>query len=62
MGSNRVKSNMAIAILEKLPFVKGKIFFSHFDVTIIFSSIVQGVPKKHFLRIFGKTDDIFENC
>ena len=31
IGSNRTKSNIAIAILEKLPFLKGKKNISHFD-------------------------------
>ena len=31
MGSNRDKSNIAIAILEKLPFLKGKKKKIHFD-------------------------------
>ena len=31
MGSNREKSNIAIAILEKLPFLKGKKIISYFD-------------------------------
>ena len=31
MGSNREKCNIAIAILEKLPFLKGKKIISHFD-------------------------------
>ena len=31
MGSNREKSNIAIAIFEKLPFLKGKKNISHFD-------------------------------
>ena len=30
MGSNREKSNIAIAILEKLSFLKGKKIISHF--------------------------------
>ena len=31
MGSHREKSNIAIAILEKLPFSKGTKIISHFD-------------------------------
>ena len=31
MGSNRKKSNIANAILEKLPFLKGNKIISHFD-------------------------------
>ena len=31
MGSNREKSNIAIAILEKLPFLKGNKIISCFD-------------------------------
>ena len=31
MGINREKFNIAIAILEKLPFLKGKKIISHFD-------------------------------
>ena len=31
MGSNREKSNIAIEILEKLPFLNGKKNISHFD-------------------------------
>ena len=30
MGSNREKSNIAIAILEKIPFLKGYKIISHF--------------------------------
>ena len=31
MGSNGEKSNIAIAILENLPFLKGNKIISHFD-------------------------------
>ena len=31
MGNNREKSNIAIAIMEKLPFLKGNKNISHFD-------------------------------
>ena len=31
MGSNKEKSNIAIAILEILPFLKGNKIISHFD-------------------------------
>ena len=31
MGSNKEKSNIAIAILEKIPFLKGKQIISYFD-------------------------------
>ena len=31
MGSSREKSNIAFAILEKLPFLKGKKIISYFD-------------------------------
>ena len=41
MGNNREKSNIAIAILEKWPFIKGKKIISHFMVAIIFSSTVD---------------------
>jgi hypothetical protein len=41
MGSNREKSNIAIAILEKLPFIKGnKKLFRILMVAIIFSPTV----------------------
>jgi hypothetical protein len=39
MGSNREKSNIAIAILEKLPFLKGN--KNYLMVAIIFSLTVD---------------------
>ena len=48
MGSNIEKSNITIAILEKLPFLKIKIFFSYFDGSnIIFADCT--LPEQRIL-------------
>ena len=46
MGSNREKSNISIAILEKLPFLKGnKKIFRILRAAIIFSPTVYPIAK-----------------
>ena len=48
MGSKREKSNIAIAI-EKLPFLKGTIFFRNLMVAIIFYNCAYKIQYQIFL-------------
>ena len=51
MGGKREKSNIAIAILEKLPFLKGNKLFRILMVAIIFSPTLYGKSNLLFLYI-----------
>ena len=66
MGSNREKSNIAIAILEKLPFLKGNKKISHFDGSNnIFAdcnlTYEETIYYKGFLYNNNMSDTITEN-
>ena len=53
MGSNREKSNIAIAILERLPFLKGKKIISHFDGSNnIFADCTSWVSANWYLALW----------
>ena len=61
MGSNKEKDNIAIAILEKLPFLKGKKNISHCDGSnnIFAGCITYKLTSDTIMIIFHKFEKIF---